>query len=299
MSDAAAAGGPASAGAPRRLDAFLAWTAGPGTLYLAVLFVAPMLLVALFSLLVGSAGGGVTATLTLANYARALDPLYLSVLARSAWLALLTTALSLALAYPAAWAIRAARPGRRGLLLALVIIPSWMNLLIKNYAWIVILRRQGVINTVLLSLGLVDQPLPLLFNQGAVLVGLLHTHLPFMVLPLFVALDRMDWSLVEAARDLGAGRVATFWRVVVPQTLGGVAVGCTLVFIPTLGAFVTPDLLGGPESLMVGTLIENQLLQVRNWPFGSALSVLLMGVVLAALAGVRKLLGPASSGVLA
>src|SRR6185503_3305500 len=173
-----------------------------------------------------------------------------------------------------------------------VIIPSWMNLLIKNYAWIVILRRQGVLNTLLQTLGVIDQPLPLLFNQGAVLVGLLHTHLPFMVLPLYVALDRMDWSLVEAARDLGANRWAAFRRVVVPQTLGGAAVGCTLVFIPTLGAFVTPDLLGGPQSLMVGTLIENQLLQARNWPFASALAALLMVVVLGALAGVRKLLGP-------
>jgi spermidine/putrescine transport system permease protein len=132
-----------------------------------------------------------------------------------------------------------------------------------------------------------------------VLIGLLHTHLPFMVLPLYVALDRMDWSLVEAARDLGADRWAAFRRVVVPQTLGGVAVGCTLVFIPTLGAFVTPDLLGGPESLMVGTLIESQLLQARNWPFASALAVLLMVVVLAALAGVRRLVGPGAAEVIA
>src|SRR5205085_4653842 len=110
----------------------------------------------------------------------------------------------------------------------------------------------------------------------AVLIGLVHTYLPFMVLPLYVALDRMDWSLVEAARDLGAGRIQVFRRVVVPQTLSGVAVGCTLVLVPALGAFVTPDLLGGPQSMMVGTLIENQLLQVRNWPFASALAVLLM-----------------------
>ena len=273
-----------SAATRRRLDGFLAGTAGPGTLYLAVFFVAPMVVVALFSVLQGTAEGGVRAAPTAANYARALDPLYLSVLARSAWLALLTTALSLALAFPAAWAIRAAPPGRRGLLLALVVIPSWMNLLIKNYAWIVILRRQGVLNTLLTSLGVIDQPLPLLFNTGAVLVGLLHTHLPFMVLPLFVALDRMDWSLVEAARDLGAGRAATFRHVVVPQTLG---------------AFVTPDLLGGPQSLMVGTLIENQLLQARNWPFAAALAVLLMAVVLGVLAGVRRLLGPAAADAIA
>lgn len=274
-----------------RVDAFLAWTAGPGALYLVMFFLAPMLLVAVFSVLESTPGGGVRAALTLAHYRRALDPLYLAVLGRSARLALITTALSLALAYPTAWAIRAAAPGRRGLLLALVIVPSWMNLLIKNYAWIVILRRQGVLNTLLLGVGVIDQPLPLLFTTPAVLVGLVHTYLPFMVLPLYVALDRMDWSLVEAARDLGAGRAQVFRRVVLPQTLAGAAVGCTLVLVPALGAFVTPDLLGGPESLMVGTLIENQLLQVRNWPFASALSVLLMVVVLAVLALVRRVAG--------
>lgn len=272
-------------------------TAGPGTLYLLVFFVAPMLIVAAFSFLAASPGGDVTPSLTLANYRRALDPLYLAVLARSAWLALLTTLISLALAYPSAWAIRAAPPGRRGLLLALVIIPSWMNLLIKNYAWIVILRRQGVLNTLLQALGLIDQPLPLLFTTTAVLIGLVHTHLPFMVLPLYVALDRMDWSLVEAARDLGAGRAQVFRRVVVPQTLGGAAVGCTLVLVPALGAFVTPDLLGGPGSLMIGTLIENQLLQVRNWPFASALAVLLMLGVLGVLGLARKLGGSAVEAV--
>jgi spermidine/putrescine transport system permease protein len=275
-----------------RRDWLLAWTGGPGILYLGILFVIPMLIVAAFSLLEGTPDGGVRASLTLANYRRALDPLYVAVLARSAWLALVTTVISVVLAYPVAWAIRAGSPRRRGLLLALVIIPSWMNLLIKNYAWIVILRREGVLNTLLGSLGLIDEPLALLFSPTAVLIGLVHTYLPFMVLPLYVALDRMDWSLVEAARDLGAGRAAVFRRVVVPQTLTGVAVGCTLVFIPTLGAFVTPDLLGGPSSLMIGTLIENQLLQVRNWPFASALSVLLMLVVGAMLLAVRRLQGP-------
>ena len=275
-------------------DWLLAWTAAPGLLYLGIFFVVPMLLVVVFSLLQSTPEGGVRASLTLDNYRRALDPLYLGVLGRSAWLALVTTGVSLALAYPTAWAIRTGSARRRGLLLALVVIPSWMNLLIKNYAWIVILRREGVLNTALTSLGLIDQPLTLLFAPSAMLIGLVHTYLPFMVLPLYVALDRMDWSLVEAARDLGAGRAAVFRQVVLPQTLAGVAVGCTLVFIPTLGAFVTPDLLGGPDSLMVGTLIENQLLHVRNWPFASALAVLLMGVVAVALAAVRRLQGSAT-----
>jgi spermidine/putrescine transport system permease protein len=232
----------------------------------------------------------VSAALTLANYRRALDPLYLSVLLRSTLLAGATTAISLLLSFPAAWAIRVTSPRRQALLLALVILPSWMNLLVKNYAWIVILRRQGVLNTLLVASGVISEPLPLLFNTGAVLVGLVHTFLPFMLLPLYVALERMDWTLVEAARDLSAGSWQTFRRVVLPQTIGGVAVGCTLVFIPALGAFVTPDLLGGPESLMVGTLIENQVLQVRDWPFASALAMTLMAVVVAVLLASRRFL---------
>jgi spermidine/putrescine transport system permease protein len=175
-----------------------------------------------------------------------------------------------------------------------VIVPSWMTLLIKNYAWIVLLRRQGIVNSTLLGVGVVDEPLTLLFTTPAVLIGLVHTYLPFMVLPLYVALDRMDWTLVEAARDLGAARWGVFRRVVLPQTTAGVAVGCTLVFIPALGAFVTPDLLGGPRSLMGGTLIENQLLQVRDWPFAGALSVLLMAVVGVALLAARRFAEPSA-----
>ena len=284
--------------APGR-DRLLAWTVGPGLLYLAVFFVLPFVIVAAFSLALPTPSGGVGAALTLANYRRALDPLYLSVLLRSTLLAGATTAISLVLSFPAAWAIRAASPRRQALLLALVILPSWMNLLVKNYAWIVILRRQGVLNTLLVASGVISEPLPLLFNTGAVLVGLVHTFLPFMLLPLYVALERMDWTLVEAARDLSAGSWQTFRRVVLPQTIGGVAVGCTLVFIPALGAFVTPDLLGGPESLMVGTLIENQVLQVRDWPFASALAMTLMAVVVAVLLASRRfLVRPGSEGVL-
>ena len=287
------AGGSAPGHARNRIDRFVLWTVGPGLFYLVVLFLAPMAIVLAFSFSSPSAAGGPAGPPTLDAYRRAFDPLYLSVLGHSALLALVTTALCLAVSFPAAWAIRAAPPRARALLLALMVIPSWVNLLVKNYAWIVILRRQGVLNTLLGSLGITEEPLPLLFNDGAVVAGLVHTYLPFMLLPLYVALDRMDWRLVEAARDLSAGAWQTFRRVVLPQTLGGVVVGCTLVFVPALGAFVTPDFLGGPRSLMVGTLIENQLLQVRDWPFASALSMTLMALVLAALALSRRwLAGP-------
>jgi spermidine/putrescine transport system permease protein len=283
----------------RGVDRFFLWTVGPGLVYLVAFFLAPMAIVAAFSVLRAGAEGGLGTTLSLDGYRRAMDPLYLAVLGRSALFALLTTVISLAVAFPAAWAIRAAPRRWQTVLLALMIVPSWMNLLVKNYAWIVILRRQGVLNSLLASLGLIQEPLPLLFNDGAVLVGLVHTYLPFMLLPLYVALDRMDWRLVEAARDLSASGWQTFRHVVLPQTIGGVIVGCTLVFVPTLGAFVTPDLLGGPRSLLVGTLIENQVLQVRDWPFASALAMTLMAVVVVALMLSRRwLTRPGEEGVL-
>jgi spermidine/putrescine transport system permease protein len=266
---------------PARRPGSAAYTA-PALVYLALLFLVPMAVVAGYSL-VGAAGGP-----TLANYARVFDPLYLSVLLRSAWLALLTTVIALLIGYPCALALRGMSGRTRALALALIVVPSWLNLLVKNYAWIVILRRMGVLNSALLWSGAVDEPLPLLFNTGAVLVGLVHTYLPFMLLPIYVAVDRMDWTLVEAARDLSAGAWQTFRRVVLPQTRAGAVVGCVLVFVPALGAFVTPDFLGGPRSLMVGTLIENQVLQVRDWPFASALSVVLMAVVVGGLLLARR-----------
>ena len=258
-----------------------AYTA-PAMLYLGLLFLVPMAVVAGYSL--RDPTGGVT----LAHYQRALDPLYVAVLLRSARLALVTTMIALAVGYPCALALRAMSGRARAVALALVVLPSWLNLLVKNYAWIVILRRQGVLNTILLATGVIDAPLPLLFNDWAVLTGLVHTYLPFMVLPLYAAVDRMDGTLLEAARDLGAGRWHTFLHVVLPQTRTGALVGTVLVFIPTLGAFVTPDLLGGARSLMIANLIENQVLQARNWPFAAALSMFLIALVLLALAALHR-----------
>jgi spermidine/putrescine transport system permease protein len=261
---------------------------GPALLYLALLFAAPMAVVATFSLTAVPPGTPGFGELTLDNYRRAADPLYLAVLLRSAWLALLTTLLALLIAYPCTLALRMMPPRRRLLLLALVVIPSWMNLLIKNYAWIIILRRDGVLNMLLQGVGITNEPLTLLFNDGAVLVGLVHTYLPFMILPLYAAVERMDWSLAEAARDLGASRWRTFREVVLPQTRAGAFVGAILVFIPTLGAFVTPDLLGGTGSLMVANLIENQVLQVRDWPFAAALSMFLIALVLVGILALQR-----------
>lgn len=214
---------------------------------------------------------------SITNFARAFDPIYGRVLLRSVLLALLTTLASLFVAYPVAWAIRSARREWRLTLLALIAVPAWLNLLVKNYAWIVLLRREGVVNTFLQNLGVTHAPLPLLFNGGAVLTGLIHSYLPFMILPIYAAVERIDERWIEAARDLGASSWMTFRDVVLPQTVRACAIGSVLVFTATLGAFVTPDLLGGRSSLMVANIIESQVLQVRDWNFASALAVLLLG----------------------
>lgn len=257
---------------------------GPGIAYLVLLFLAPLGVIGVYSL----AGPG-GAEWTLGNYRRVFDSLYLDVLLHSLWLALATTVICLLIAYPCVLVMREMRPGRRLVVLALLIIPSWLNLLVKNYAWIILLRREGLVNAGLLASRVIDEPLPLLFNDGAVLIGLVHTFLPYMILALHVALDRMDWALVEAARDLGASAWQTFRNVILPETRVGAFVGCVLVFIPCLGAFVSPDLLGGTRSLMIANLIENQVLQVRDWPFAAALSMTLMLIVLALLAVARVL----------
>ena len=159
-------------------------------------------------------------------------------------------------------------------------IPFWTNFLVRTYAWMFILRTEGLMNTVLMNLGLVASPVEILYTDGAILIGLVYGYLPFMVLPLYAALARLDYSLVEAAWDLYASAWNVFWRVILPLTKPGVIAGCILVFIPSLGAFITPDLLGGARTMMLGNLIQHEYLVVRDWPFGSAISFVLMALVL-------------------
>lgn len=246
---------------------------GPPAVVLLLLFVVPLALVAVYAVLSPGSGTGPGLPLTAEPLLRSLDPLYLGILWRSLRMALSTTLVCLGVALPVAWVIRGLRGRARELALLAVVLPSWTNLLVKNYAWIVLLRREGPVNTLLVRSGLVEAPLPLLFNQGTVLLGLVHTFLPFMVLPLYATLTGLDTRLLEAARDLGAGPLERLRRVVLPLAMPGIAAGVILVFIPALGAFVTPDLLGGARGIMVGNLIQNQVLQARDWPFGAALSV--------------------------
>jgi spermidine/putrescine transport system permease protein len=252
----------------------------PATCWLILFFAIPLLIVLVYSFLQPSSYANIAWNFTLNNYQQIFNALYLGIFWRSLWLALLTTVICVLIGYPLAYFIVRQPPRWRSFLLILVIIPFWTNFLVRTYAWMVLLRQQGVINSVLSSLHLIDQPLNLLFTPFAVGIGLIYGYLPFMVLPIYSTLERFDFSLLQAAQDLGANGVRAFLRVVLPLTLRGIVAGSLLVFIPAVGAFVTPDILGGAKTIMVGNLIQNQFLKALNWPFGSALSMALMGLIL-------------------
>lgn len=216
------------------------------------------------------------------NYVRAIDPLYLGILWKSVWISALATALCLLLAYPIALGICFAPNRWKPLLLLLVVLPFWINLLIRTYALIAVFRTQGYVNKVLGTVGL--GPYEMLYNNFAVIFGLVYVFMPFMVLPLYATIERLDKSFLEASLDLGATQFQTFLRVTVPLTMPGIVSGIMLVFIPCLGTFLTPDLLGGANAVMIGNVIERQFKSANDWPFGAALSFLLMYATLAVLA---------------
>ncbi|HVK99524.1 MAG TPA: spermidine/putrescine ABC transporter permease PotB [Dongiaceae bacterium] len=222
---------------------------------------------------------------TLDNYARLADPLYLQVFLHSLWLAALTAALCLLLGFPFAWWLARLRPGPRALALFLVVIPFWTNSLIRTYAIKLILSKEGLINTLLRSIGIIDAPLDLLYSPFAVVFGLVYILFPFMVLPLYSNLEKLDHSLLEAARDLGAGRWQVLRQIVIPLTMPGIVAGTLIVFLPATCMFYISDLLGGAKNLLLGNVVRNQFLSSMDWPFGSAISItliLLMGLMLLA-----------------
>ena len=259
------------------------WFLLPAWLWLVFLFLAPLAIVCAYSLLTRGTYGGVELPWTWESYRRLIDPLYGTILLRSIALSAAATAICLVMGFPLALFI--ARATRwKNLYLHLVILPFWTSFLVRTYAWMFLLRDTGLVNTKLIGLGVLREPLPLLYNDGAVLLGLVYGFLPFMVLPLYATLERMDPALLEAAADLGARPWSTLFRVVVPLAKPGIWAGTVLVFIPCLGAYLTPDLLGGGKSVMVGNLVQNQFTNARDWPFGSSVSLILMLFTLAALA---------------
>lgn len=252
---------------------------GPATFWLIAFFLLPLVFVAVASFMSRGSGGAPVMPVTLDQYSRTFT-VFGPVIWRSLQVAAITTAISLLLGYPLAFFISRRRDPRvRLLLLFLVLLPFWTNFLVRTYALITIMQRDGLLNSLLERLGFIVEPLQMLFTSGAVIIGLVYGYLPFMVLPIYASVERLDMRYVEAANDLGANDVRAFWKVILPLTLPGVIAGCILVFIPAIGAFVTPDLMGGTRGLMIGNLIQSQFGGRGNIPLGSAISMVLLVVV--------------------
>ena len=275
----------------RRLT--LAVLLSPAVLFLTVFFLGPLAIVAVYSFLMPGLYGGVDWTFYHWNYGRILgwadgewedfDPVYLEIFLRSLRLALINVAVTLAIAYPAALWVAGLPPRARALMVFLITLPFFVSLIVRLFAWVLILRPTGFLSNLLIGLGLRDAPLDLLFTPTAVVIGMAYVMLPFMFLPLYASLEKLDRSLLDASADLGAGPLQTFRRVTLPLTLPGIAAGAVLVFIPSLGNFIVPDILGGSRVLMIGTMVEQQFLSARNWPFGAALSIMIMVTMFAAI----------------
>jgi len=205
----------------------------------------------------------------------------MSILFETIVVSFFTTVGTLLLAYPLAYYISKLPRSRQNIWLILVMVPFWINFLIRSYAWVIILRSQGIINTALLKIGIIEIPLNLLYNWGSVMLGMIYTLLPFMVLPLYVSIEKLDKQRLEAAYDLGATQIRAFWHITLPLTKPGIIIGSVLVFVSSLGMFVVPDIMGGAKSMLLGNVIHNQFLSARDWPFGSAISMMM--IILSAL----------------
>ena len=263
----------------------------PCVFWIGVFFLLPLALMGTYSFLERALYGGVRWVFTWENYTRFVDPLYLKILLRSFRISFLTTVILLIIGYPMAYRIAMADRRWRNILLFLVVLPFWTSDLIRTYAWMLILRDTGLLNHLFQYLQLINKPIPLLYTEGAILLGLAYVYLPFMVLPLYASIEKLERSLLEAAEDLGATPFWRFLKVTVPLTKSGILAGSLLVFVPSVGAFIVPDLLGGAKVMMIGNLVQLQFGPSRNWPFGSAASFVLMTIVLFAVFAYLKFAG--------
>jgi spermidine/putrescine transport system permease protein len=253
--------------------------AAPAIAWLVAFMVAPCVLIFVYAFFERGLFGGVDFNFTLDNFRRVTDPLYARIFLNSARIALTTTVIAILIAYPAAYAIAKAPQRWQPTLLFFAVLPFWSNYLIRTYAWIVLLNREGLFNNLLRALGYQGEPLSLLYTEGAVITGLVYNYLPFVILAIYSVLSRLNPELTEASRDLGAGAVRTFFRVTLPLTLPGVAAGGVFVFVLSIGNFVTPALLGGGRFQMIGNLVYDQFLTANDWPFGAALGMALIVIM--------------------
>lgn len=250
----------------------------PSLVYVFLLILLPLLYILFLSFCKSDSYGGVIYSFTISNYINIFDYTYLKIFLKSSLIALITTIICILIAYPFALFLREKSDSTKNLVTKLVMIPFLTNSLIRTYGWIVLLRKNGVINNFLFSFDLIDKPLNLMYNNLGIIIGMVYTLLPFMLLPVCSAVFKIDNNLIEAGRDLGAKRFQIFKNIIVPQTISGVFNGALMVFIPAIGYFFIADILGGGKVMIIGNLIKNQFLTARNWPFGSAISIFLIGV---------------------
>ncbi|HAT4133380.1 TPA: ABC transporter permease [Clostridium perfringens] len=261
----------------------LSFAAYPYVLWSAIFIVIPLLLIVFFSFTSKVDGRFV---FSFENFQRLFEPIYFTVFIRSIWLAVLSTVLCLILGYPIAYMISKLPIKRRNMLILLFILPMWMNFLLRTYAWMAILGRDGLINTLLGYIGI--GPIKMLYTDGAILLGMVYNFLPFMVIPIYTVLIKIDKNLVNAAYDLGANKAQAFRKVILPLSIPGIISGITMVFMPAVSNFVIPNLLGGGKYMLVGNLIEQQFTTIGNWNFGSALSIFMMVLILISMAFMSK-----------
>ncbi|WP_313125433.1 ABC transporter permease [Proteiniclasticum ruminis] len=255
----------------------------PYVLWMLIFILVPLFLVVYFAFTTGNSNDYKTFTLSLENFRRFLDPIYLGVLRRSLTLSVVSTFICFLLGYPIAYIIATQKKAKtRNNMILLFVIPMWMNFLLRTYAWLTILGKNGIINTFLNFLGF--QSLELLYNDGAVILGMVYNFLPFMVLPIYSVLVKMDKKLIEAAEDLGANKRTIFKRVIFPLSVPGVMTGFTMVFTPAVSTFIISNLLGGNKTTLIGNVIEQQFIYTGDWHFGSAMSIILMIIILIVMA---------------
>lgn len=266
-------------------------TIGPVYTWMALFLTIPMVLIIVMGFLTRGTYGEFKYIFTFDNFITMFDMRYFKPFLITILVAFLTTLCCLLIGYPFAYCVAKTSPKYRSMLLMLIIIPFWTNSLVRTYAWIMILRNEGFINSLLMNLGLIDEPIKMLYNYGAIFLGMTYTLFPFMVLPLYTSIEKLDPHLLEAAGDLGATPFKSFIHVTLPLTMPGIVAGSLLVFIPALGYFFIPDLMGGGNYIFIGNLIKNQFLDARNWPLGAALSLLLIGTTLLFVMVYLKLVG--------
>lgn len=255
----------------------------PYVFWSVIFTVVPLITIVVYSFAGRDSFGDIIYEFSLDNYKMFFTPIYMNVLWRSIKLSVYSTVICLILGYPMAYIIANAKGTKQNLMVMLFIVPLWTNFLLRTYAWMGLLRDQGIINEILMGIGLINEPIQMLYTSGAVMLGMVYNYLPFMVLPIYSILVKIDTSLLEAARDMGANEYQVFTKVLFPLSFPGVATGIIMTFMPAVSTFVISDLLGGGQTILLGNLIQNQFMAARNWQFGSAVSVLMMLMLVASM----------------